>query len=67
MSNEPMAAKEFVDELNSQWNSSNVTEPNYIVVTGASEQIRYDLNKGNSTHFFRSLHFLRSFTSGKYV
>ena len=47
MSNEPMAAKEFVDELNSQWNSSNVTEPNYIVVTGASEQIRYDLNKGD--------------------
>ena len=47
MSNEPMAAKEFVDELNSQWNSSNVTEPNYIVVTGANEQIRYDLNKGD--------------------
>ena len=47
MSNEPMAAKEFIDELNSQWNSSNVTEPNYIVVTGANEQIRYDLNKGD--------------------
>ena len=47
MANEPMPAKEFVDELNSQWNSSNVTEPNYIVITGASEQLRYDLNKGD--------------------
>ena len=47
MTNEPMPAKEIIDELNSQWNSSNVTEPNYIVVTGASEQIRYDLNKGD--------------------
>jgi len=47
MANEPMPAKEFIDELNSQWNSSNVTEPNYIVVTGANEQIRYDLNKGD--------------------
>jgi hypothetical protein len=47
MANEPMPAKEFIDELNSQWNSSNVTEPNYIVVTGADEQIRYDLNKGD--------------------
>ena len=47
MANEPMPAKEFVDELNSQWNSSNVTEPNYLVVTGANEQIRYDLNRGD--------------------
>lgn len=47
MANELMPAKEFVDELNSQWNASNVTEPNYIVVTGASEQIRYDLNRGD--------------------
>ena len=47
MANEPMPAKEVADELNSQWNSSNVTEPNYLVVTGASEQIRYDLNRGD--------------------
>ena len=47
MANEPMPAKEVIDELNSQWNSSNVTEPNYIVITGASEQLRYDLNKGD--------------------
>ena len=38
MPNEPMPAKEFVDELNSQWNSSNVTEPNYLVVTGAKKK-----------------------------
>tara|TARA_R100000458_G_C8019870_1_gene80100 strand:- start:51 stop:488 length:438 start_codon:yes stop_codon:yes gene_type:complete len=47
MANEPMPAKEVIDELNSQWNASNVTEPNYIVVTGASENLRYDLNKGD--------------------
>jgi len=47
MANEPMPAKEVIDELNSQWNASNVTEPNYIVVTGASEKLRYDLNNGD--------------------
>ncbi len=47
MANEPMPAKEVATELDSQWNSSNVTEPNYLVVTGANEQIRYDLNRGD--------------------
>jgi len=47
MANEPMPAKEVATELDSQWNASNVTEPNYLVVTGAGEQIRYDLNRGD--------------------
>ena len=29
MPNEPMPASDVLDELNSQWSSSNVTEPNY--------------------------------------
>lgn len=47
MPNEPMPASEVLDELDSQWNASNVTEPNYIEVTGANDPVRFNLNKAD--------------------
>ena len=47
MPNEPMPASEVLDELDSQWNSSNVTEPNYIEVTGANDPVRFNLNRAD--------------------
>ena len=47
MPNEPMPASDVLDELNSQWSSSNVTEPNYIEVTGANDPIRFNLNRAD--------------------
>lgn len=42
---EPLPIKEFLDELDSQWNSSNVTEPQIIEVTGATnDPLRFNLN-----------------------
>ena len=47
MPNEPMPASDVLDELNSQWSSSNVTEPNYIEVTVANDPIRFNLNRAD--------------------
>ena len=47
MPNEPMPASEVLDELDSQWNASNVTEPNYIEVTGANDPVRFNLNRAD--------------------
>ena len=49
---EPLASKDVLTELNSQWNSSNVTTPSFIEATGTGldsdrDQLRYDLNKGD--------------------
>ena len=42
---EPMPVKEFIDELNSQWNASNVTKPQLIEVTGeTNDPLRFNLN-----------------------
>ena len=41
---EPLPIKDFLDELDAQWNASNVAEPKFIEVTGASEPMRYNLN-----------------------
>tara|TARA_Y100001951_G_C11153747_1_gene190700 strand:- start:190 stop:633 length:444 start_codon:yes stop_codon:yes gene_type:complete len=42
---EPLPVKEFLDELDAQWNASNVVEPRFIEVTGSTnDPLRYDLN-----------------------
>jgi len=33
--------------LDAQWNASNVTEPNYIEVTGANDPLRFNLNRAD--------------------
>tara|TARA_R100000008_G_scaffold65061_1_gene42065 strand:+ start:468 stop:908 length:441 start_codon:yes stop_codon:yes gene_type:complete len=47
MPNEPLPVKQLLDELDSQWNASNVTEPELIEVTGANEPIRFNLNRAD--------------------
>ena len=45
MPSEPLPVKEFLDELDAQWNASNVVEPRFIEVTGATnDPLRFDLN-----------------------
>ena len=45
MANEPLPVKDFLDELDTQWNTSNVVEPRFIEVTGeTSDPLRFDLN-----------------------
>jgi hypothetical protein len=45
MPSEPLPVKEFVDDLDAQWNASNVVEPRFIEVTGSTnDPLRYDLN-----------------------
>ena len=45
MPSEPLPVKEFLDELDAQWNASNVVEPRFIEVTGnTNDPLRYDLN-----------------------
>ena len=51
---EPLAPKEILVELNSQWTASNVnnTTPSFIEATGTGldsdrDQLRFDLNKGD--------------------
>jgi len=42
---EPLPVKEMLDELDGQWNASNVIEPRIIEVTGSTnDPLRYDLN-----------------------
>ena len=48
MANEPLPADELLTEFNSQWNASNVTKPNLVVVTGNGEPVRFDLNAGDA-------------------
>ena len=47
MANEPLPVNEILAEFDSQWNASNVTEPEFIEVTGANEPIRFDLNRAD--------------------
>ena len=42
MPDEPMPSKVIKDTLNSQWNSSNVTEPNYIDINDGTAPMRVD-------------------------
>ena len=48
MPTEPIAIKDFLVDLNSQWTYSNVSgttkKPAFVEVTGASEPMRFDLN-----------------------
>ena len=45
MPSDPLPVKEFLDDLDSQWNASNVVEPRFIEVTGSTnDPLRYDLN-----------------------
>ena len=51
---EPLASKELLVQLNSQWTASNVdnTTPSFIEATGTGldsnrDQLRFDLNKGD--------------------
>ena len=47
MANDPLPVKQLLDEFDSQWNASNVTEPEFIEVTGANEPIRFNLNRAD--------------------
>ena len=45
MPSDPLPVKEFLDDLDAQWNASNVVEPRFIEVTGSTnDPLRYDLN-----------------------
>jgi len=45
---EPLPIKDFLDELDAQWNASNVAEPKFIEVTGATnDPLRFNLNVGD--------------------
>ena len=44
---EPIPVDILLADLDSQWNSSNVTEPIFIEVTGANEPARFNLNRGD--------------------
>ena len=45
MPSDPLPVKEFLDELDSQWNASNVVEPKIIEVTGeTNDPLRFNLN-----------------------
>lgn len=49
---EPLAPKDILGELNTQWSSSNVATPSFIEATGTGldsdrDQLRYDLNRGD--------------------
>ena len=42
---EPLPVKDLLAEFDTQWNTSNVVEPRFIEVTGAtSDPLRFDLN-----------------------
>ena len=45
---EPLPIKDFLDELDTQWNASNVAEPKFIEVTGSTnDPLRFNLNVGD--------------------
>ena len=44
---EPIAVTNVLSELDTQWNASNVTEPQIIEMNGASAPTRIDLNRGD--------------------
>jgi len=45
---EPLPIKDVLDELDTQWNASNVAEPKFIEVTGATnDPLRFNLNVGD--------------------
>ena len=41
---EPIPVPHAITELNTQWNSSNVAEPTFIEMMGATDPARYNLN-----------------------
>ena len=44
---EPIAVTNVLSELDAQWNTSNVVEPQLIEMNGASAPTRIDLNRGD--------------------
>ena len=44
MADEPIPIDAIMTDLNSQWNTSNVTKPNLITVNKTNDPIRFDLN-----------------------
>jgi len=45
MPSDPLPVKEFLDDLDAQWNASNVVEPQIIEATGeTNDPLRYNLN-----------------------
>jgi len=44
---EPIAVTNVLSELDAQWNTSNVAEPQLIEMNGASAPTRIDLNRGD--------------------
>ena len=44
---EPIPVTDVLSELDTQWNSSNVTEPQIIEMNGPSAPTRVDLNRGD--------------------
>ena len=44
---EPLPINVLLTDLEAQWNSANVVEPQFIEVTGNNEPIRFDLNRGD--------------------
>ena len=45
---EPLPIKDVLDELDTQWNASNVAEPKFIEVTGSTnDPLRFNLNVGD--------------------
>ena len=47
MPSEPVAATAIVAELNDTWNGDNVTKPQILELTGATDALRVDLNRGD--------------------
>lgn len=47
MPSEPVAVTDVLSELNTNWNASNVVKPQLIEMTGATDSIRINLNRGD--------------------
>ena len=47
MPSEPIAVTDVLAELNTYWNVSNVVKPQLIEMTGDTDSIRIDLNRGD--------------------
>jgi len=47
MPSEPIPVTEVLAELNTNWNASNVVKPQLIEMTGDTDSIRIDLNRGD--------------------
>ena len=47
MPSEPIPVTEVLAELNTNWNASNVVKPQLLEMTGDTDSIRIDLNRGD--------------------